>query len=65
LLEELPHRQVVFTIPKRLRIFFRYGRSALEGLSEAAVALGRNERLQRVRTKMAILEWPCNGAASD
>ena len=25
-LEDVPHRQVVFTIPKRLRIIFRYDR---------------------------------------
>ena len=29
LLEDIPHRQVVFTIPKRLRIFFRYDRKLL------------------------------------
>ena len=29
LLEDIPHRQVVFTIPKRLRVFFRYDRQLL------------------------------------
>lgn len=29
LLEDVPHRQVVFTIPKRLRVFFRYDRKLL------------------------------------
>jgi ribosomal protein S27E len=32
LLLDIPHRQVVFTIPKMLRIFFRYNRSLLSGL---------------------------------
>ena len=29
LLEDVPYRQVVFTIPKRLRLFFRYDRKLL------------------------------------
>ena len=29
LLEDVPHRQVVFTIPERLRVFFRYDRKLL------------------------------------
>jgi hypothetical protein len=29
LLLDVPHRQVVFTIPKMLRIFFRYNRRLL------------------------------------
>ncbi len=33
LLEDVPHRQVVFTIPKRLRIFFRYDRKLLGELA--------------------------------
>ncbi len=32
LLLDVPHRQVVFTIPKMLRIFFKYKRSLLSGL---------------------------------
>jgi ribosomal protein S27E len=32
LLLDVPHRQVVFTIPKMLRIFFKYNRSLLSGL---------------------------------
>jgi hypothetical protein len=36
LLEDVPHRQVVFTIPKRLRIFFRYDRKLLGELSACA-----------------------------
>jgi ribosomal protein S27E len=32
LLLDIPHRQVVFTIPKMLRIFFRYNHSLLSGL---------------------------------
>jgi len=37
LLLDVPHRQVVFTIPKMLRIFFRFKRSLLSSLSLAAV----------------------------
>ncbi len=29
LLEDVPHRHVVFSLPKRLRIFFRYDRKLL------------------------------------
>ncbi len=36
LLEDVPHRQVVFTIPKRLRIFFRYDRKLLGELASCA-----------------------------
>jgi hypothetical protein len=36
LLEEVPHRQVVFTIPKRLRLFFRYDRTLLGEISGCA-----------------------------
>ncbi len=32
LLLDVPHRQVVFTIPKMLRVFFKYKRSLLSGL---------------------------------
>jgi len=37
LLMDVPHRQVVFTIPKMLRIFFRYKRRLLGDLCQAAV----------------------------
>ena len=33
---EVPHRQFVFTIPKRLRLYFRYDRSLLGTLCQAA-----------------------------
>jgi hypothetical protein len=36
LLEDIPHRQVVFTIPKRLRLFFRYDRKLLGELAACA-----------------------------
>ena len=38
LLLDVPHRQVVFTIPKTLRIFFKYRRRLLGELSRAAEA---------------------------
>ena len=37
LLLDVPHRQVVFTIPKMLRIFFRYKRRLLGDLCRSAV----------------------------
>lgn len=37
LLLDVPHRQVVFTIPKMLRIFFKYKRRLLGELCQAAV----------------------------
>ena len=36
LLEDVPHRQVVFTIPKRLRPYFRYDRALLGDLAGCA-----------------------------
>jgi len=36
LLEDMAHRQVVFTIPKRLRIYFRYDRKLLGELASCA-----------------------------
>ena len=33
MLEDVPHRQVVFTIPKRLRVFLRYDRKLLGELA--------------------------------
>jgi hypothetical protein len=36
LLEDVPHRQVVFTIPKRLRPYFRYDRALLGDLAACA-----------------------------
>ena len=36
LLENVPHRQVVLTIPKRLRVFFRYDRRLLGDLAACA-----------------------------
>jgi ribosomal protein S27E len=37
LLLDVPHRQVVFTVPKMLRIFFKYNRKLLGDLCRAAV----------------------------
>lgn len=37
LLLDVPHRQVIFTIPKMLRIFFNYKRRLLGELCRAAV----------------------------
>ena len=35
-MEEVSHRQLVFTLPKRLHVYFRYDRSLLGDLSKAA-----------------------------
>ena len=37
LLLDVPHRQVVFTVPKRLRVFFKYKRRLLGDLCRAAL----------------------------
>ena len=37
LLLDVPHRQVVFTIPKRLRIFFKFKRRLLGDLCRCAL----------------------------
>jgi len=37
LLLDVPHRQVVFTVPKMLRIFFKYKRRLLGDLGQTAV----------------------------
>ena len=37
LLLDVPHRQVVFTVPKRLRLFFKYDRRLLGDLCRAAL----------------------------
>ena len=34
--QAVPHRQLVFTIPKRLRLYFRYDRRLLGALARAA-----------------------------
>ena len=48
-IEDVPHRHTVFTIPKRLRVFFKYDRTLLSILFQAAwyalsEVLGINER---------------------
>jgi hypothetical protein len=45
-LEDVPHRHIVFTIPKRIRSFFKYDRRLLSILFEAA-----REALKDVITK--------------
>jgi len=37
LLLDVPHRQVVFTIPKRLRVFFKFKRRLLGDLCRSAL----------------------------
>ena len=45
---EVPHRQFVFTIPKRLRIYFRYDRTLLSSLIHAAWETVRDVFLEEV-----------------
>jgi len=47
-LAEVPHRQFVFTIPKRLRIYFRYDRTLLGKLAHAAWETVRDVFLEEV-----------------
>jgi hypothetical protein len=37
LLWDVPHRQIVFTIPKRLRVFFKFNRRLLGDLCRCAL----------------------------
>jgi len=37
LLLDVPHRQIVFTIPKRLRVFFKFDRRLLGDLCRSAL----------------------------
>jgi hypothetical protein len=37
LLLDVPHRQVVFTIPKKLRVFFKFDRRLLGSLCRSAL----------------------------
>jgi hypothetical protein len=37
LLLDVPHRQIVFTIPKRLRVFFKFNRRLLGDLCRCAL----------------------------
>jgi hypothetical protein len=49
LLIDVPHRQVVFTIPKMLRVFFKYNRSLLSDIclcgKEALMKSGKQKMI--------------------
>jgi hypothetical protein len=47
-LEQVAHRQFVFTIPKRLRIYFRYDRKLLGTLAQAAWETVRDVFIEEV-----------------
>jgi hypothetical protein len=47
-LEHVAHRHFVFTIPKRLRIYFRYNRALLGKLAQAAWETVRNVFVEEV-----------------
>jgi len=55
LLLDMPHRQAVFTVPKRLRVFFKYKRQLLGGLCRAAIRAMTKKEAERVRKYMI---WP-------
>ena len=62
LLEDVPHRQVVFTIPKRLRVYFRYDVHLIERLFRAEVLrllTGKGLISQDVVDN--LLSWPHSG----
>jgi hypothetical protein len=52
-LAEVPHRQWVFTVPKRLRVYFRFTRSCLGGLCRAAYDTVR----EVMRLESGEAEW--------
>ncbi len=66
-LEDVPQRHIVFTIPKRLRVFFKYDRSLLSILFNAAwgalsEVLGADQRelsaIPTVQTAGEALNYP-------
>jgi hypothetical protein len=72
-IEDVPHRHTVFTIPKRLRRFFKYDRTLNTILFRAAwgalsEALGVNQQelaaIFTVQTAGEALNQPLPGAAS-
>jgi ribosomal protein S27E len=48
---DVPHRQVVFTIPKMLRIYFKYNRSLLSGLC----LCGKEERVGKYMIRPILI----------
>jgi len=54
-LTSVPHRQWVFTIPKRLRVYFRFTRSFLKELSRAAYETVREVMLLQLDTEGCLL----------
>jgi hypothetical protein len=72
----VPHRQLVFTIPKRLRIYFRHDRSLLGDLARAAwetvLEVYRNElgredilpgMIAGIQTFGQLVHWNCHAHA--
>jgi len=51
LILDVPHRQVVFTIPKRLRVFFKYKRRLLGDLCRVADRIIYHLKLTFLRRK--------------
>ena len=56
-LADVPHRQWVFTIPKRLRVYFRYDRSLLGKLCRAAYDTLREVFKLRSTATAAFRQW--------
>jgi hypothetical protein len=61
LILDVPHRQVVFTIPKRLRVFFKYKRRLLGDLCRCALRalelFAREVLADLVRKELLSPEW--------
>jgi hypothetical protein len=51
LILDTPHRQVVLTIPKMLRIYFKYNRSLLSGLC----LCGKEERVGKYMIRPILI----------
>jgi hypothetical protein len=59
LLLDVPHRQVVFTIPKMLRIFFKFKRRLLGDLCRCALRSLRRAFL-RLKRRVIPVTLPSN-----
>jgi ribosomal protein S27E len=61
LLLDVPHRQVVFTIPRMLRIFFKYNRRLLGDLCRSALRFLVHKELLNPEWAQRLLSWRHSG----
>jgi hypothetical protein len=63
LLIDVPHRQVLFTIPKMLRVFFKYNRSLLSDLclcgKEALLKSGKKAIILPIHQSLMMKSHLC------